>query len=65
MKFEEYLARRFHEIYEELAPQYNYETRKESAVSWDNVPENNKNLMIAVCNEICHEFKIENEFNLE
>lgn len=46
------LAQKFHEIYERLAPSFNYETRKESAVVWDDVPENNKSLMIAVCEEL-------------
>ena len=48
----EQLAKRFHEAYERLAPQFGYETRKESAVPWQDVPENNKRLMIAVCAEI-------------
>jgi hypothetical protein len=46
------MAQKFHEAYERLAPQLDYETRKESAVPWDDVPENNKKLMIAVCTEI-------------
>lgn len=45
----EQLAQKFHELYEELAPAYNYKTRTESAVSWNDVPENNKQLMTAVC----------------
>ena len=48
----EALARRFHETYERLAPSHGYETRKESAVAWENVPEQNKSLMIAVCAEL-------------
>jgi len=48
----EELAQQFHETYERLAPQYNYQTRKASAVPWSDVPENNKRLMIAVCTEI-------------
>ena len=43
------LARRFHETYERLAPEYGYETRRESAVPWDEVPEPNRALMTAVC----------------
>lgn len=43
------LARRFHEVYEELAPVFGYETRAESAVPWDDVPRANRQLMIAVC----------------
>lgn len=55
MKFNltaEQLAQKFHEIYERLAPEHGYETRKASAVPWSDVPANNKALMIAVCNEI-------------
>ena len=48
----EELARAFHETYERLAPDFGYETRRESAVAWEQVPENNKNLMIAVCAEL-------------
>lgn len=50
------LARFFHETYEELAPSYGYETRKESAVSWENVPEKNKKLMTAVCRLVIQRF---------
>lgn len=48
----EQLAKRFHETYERLAPSFGYETRKDSAVPWENVPEKNRLLMIAVCAEI-------------
>jgi hypothetical protein len=48
----EALARRFHETYERLAPEYGYRTREASAVPWDDVPEANKGLMIAVCGEL-------------
>lgn len=48
----EKLAERFHETYERLAPQFYYETRKQSSVPWALVPEKNKHLMIAVCAEI-------------
>jgi hypothetical protein len=48
----EELARRFHEAYERLAPVFNYQTRRETAVPWDEVPEQNKRLMIAVCAEL-------------
>lgn len=53
----EKLAQRFHETYERLAPQYGYETRKDSAVPWADVPEKNKKLMIAVCAEILKEIE--------
>lgn len=42
------LARRFHELYEEITPSCGYETRSESAVPWDEVPQANRFLMIAV-----------------
>jgi hypothetical protein len=48
----EELAQAFHEIYERLAPDFGYETRRESAVPWEELPEPNKQLMIAVCKEL-------------
>jgi hypothetical protein len=48
----EELARAFHETYERLAPKFGYETRRESAVPWEEVPEANRKLMIAVCEEL-------------
>jgi hypothetical protein len=48
----EQLAHLFHDTYEHLAPQFGYETRKESAKRWSEVPDQNKQLMIAVCGEI-------------
>lgn len=39
------IAQHFHEAYERLAPESGYETRKESAVAWEDVPENNRSLM--------------------
>ena len=48
----EALAKFFHETYERLAPEYGYETREESAVSWENVPKQNKSLMIATSKEV-------------
>lgn len=53
MKAED-LARYFHQTYENLAPHYGYETRKASAVPWAQVPENNRRLMIAVCESVLH-----------
>lgn len=52
LESEEALARQFHEIYERLAPQFNYATRRESAVPWLEVPEDNRQLMVAVCAEL-------------
>lgn len=45
----EQLARHFHEVYEQLAPVYGHETREESRTKWDQVPDKNRRLMIAVC----------------
>jgi trehalose-6-phosphatase len=55
----EKLAKRFHELYEQLAPNHGYETRKESNKPWKEVPENNKALMIDVCKHIIEEFHME------
>lgn len=46
------LAQLFHESYELLAPSFGYETRKESAVPWSDVPDKNKRLMVAVAERI-------------
>lgn len=43
-----YIAQRFHETYEALAPEHGYETRRESAVPWAAVPMQNKQLMVEV-----------------
>ena len=48
----EALAQRFHEAYERLAPHYHYETRRESAVPWSEVPEPNRSLMVAAAAEV-------------
>jgi hypothetical protein len=42
------LAQLFHENYEYLAPGHGYETRRDSAVPWTEVPEKNRALMVAV-----------------
>jgi hypothetical protein len=49
---DEELAELFHETYERLAPSFNYQTRKASAVPWSDVPPNNKALMTAVCHHV-------------
>lgn len=50
MKKQEILARAFHNIYEELAPQFGYETRTETRQFDPTTP--NGRLMIAVCERI-------------
>jgi hypothetical protein len=52
----ETLAQRFHETYERLAPMFGYTTRPETAVPWEQLPEQNRRLMIAVCEEVLAEF---------
>lgn len=51
----EELAKLFHDTYERLAPSHGYDTRDESAVHWNNVPANNKALMIATAQEVLSE----------
>jgi len=46
------MARLFHGHYERLAPSFSYVTRKDSRVSFDDLPPNNRALMLAVCKEI-------------
>jgi hypothetical protein len=41
----ERIAREFHETYEMIAPEHEYETRAETAVSWEELPEPNRELM--------------------
>jgi hypothetical protein len=47
------VAKRFHEAYERLAPQFGYETRKETRAFDPNSP--NGKLMVAVCKELLKE----------
>jgi hypothetical protein len=48
----ERMAELFHEAYERLAPAFGYRTREESAKPWAEVPKQNRDLMIAVCEEV-------------
>ena len=48
----EQIARAFHESYERQAPAHNYETREASAKPWEQVPEQNRNLMCAVVQDL-------------
>ena len=48
------LARRFHDAYERLAPQFGYETRPDTKVYDPDTP--NGRLMAAVCVEVMAEF---------
>ena len=55
----EAIAKAFHEAYERLAPDHGYETRIASAKPWEEVPEANRNLMIAVVQELLDKGVIE------
>ena len=48
------IAQAFHEAYERLAPDFGYKTREASAKPWDDVPEDNKRLMVAVVRDLLH-----------
>lgn len=41
----DYVAQRFHEEYEHLAPDYGWETKAESRVEWADLPERQRQLM--------------------
>jgi hypothetical protein len=53
------LARLFHETYERLAPSFGYETRRASAVPWEQVPAANRALMIAVASHVLERIEFE------
>ncbi len=50
----EQMAQLFHETYEDLAPLYGYKTRKATRKPWDELPSNNKRLMVGTCEVIIH-----------
>jgi hypothetical protein len=49
---DEALARLFHDTYERLAPEFGYETREASRKPWEEVPQQNRTLMVAVAGVI-------------
>lgn len=49
------IARRFHEVYEELAPAHGWKTQKRSAVPWEEIPIENRQLMIDVVTQLLKE----------
>ena len=57
LSLEEKIAQLFHSTYEGLASFYGYETRPETKTSWDKLPSQNKNLMIATVKEILPQIK--------
>ena len=46
------VAKMFHETYEDLAPEFGYETRIDTRKDWKEVPENNRELMKATCKTV-------------
>lgn len=48
----EFVAQKFHERYEELAPEHGYKTREASAKPWAEVPLQNRMLMIDVVSHL-------------
>lgn len=46
------MARAFYEAYETFAPHFGYTTRPESGVPWEQVPEANRSLMVAVVRNV-------------
>jgi hypothetical protein len=48
----EQMAKRFHDAYEHFAPLFGYETRAETKGEWEQLPENNKDLMVAVIRNV-------------
>jgi hypothetical protein len=52
----EELAKFFHTTYETLAPDFSYTTRKASAVPWEQVPEDNRKLMVATAQRVITDF---------
>ena len=52
MSTAEEIARAFHEAYEQLAPDFGYRTREASAKPWDEVPEQNRHLMVATVEKL-------------
>jgi hypothetical protein len=59
--FAEPLAQEFHETYEALAPDFGYRTREASAKPWAEVPDQNRGLMVAVCQRILEKRASEQE----
>lgn len=46
------IAEAFHDSYERLAPEFGQRTSEEIAVPWLEVPENERNLMIATAKDL-------------
>lgn len=55
----ERIARRFHEVYEQLAPQIGRKTQEASAVAWSDLPDENRKLMIMTVGVVMAELDTE------
>lgn len=51
----ELIAKRFHEVYEDLAPSMGWETQERSRKSWEELPTENKWLMVKVVDQLMEE----------
>lgn len=60
----EKIAQAFHDSYEAIAPVLGYKTRTASAVPWDEVPEANKQLMVATARNLLDQHKIQSGSHL-
>ena len=54
----EAIARRFHELYEELAPLYGWETQPKSRVEWADLPSEQRGLMLETVRRVMKEFAL-------
>jgi hypothetical protein len=52
MRAAEAIAREFHSSYEKLAPEFGWETQTASRKEWDEVPDENRELMVAVAQDL-------------
>lgn len=51
----ELIAKRFHEVYEDLAPSMGWETQERSRKTWEELPAENKWLMVKVVDQLMEE----------
>jgi hypothetical protein len=51
----EKIAKRFHEVYEEIAPTMGWDTQERSKKSWEELPIENKWLMVKVVEQLLEE----------
>ena len=49
----EHLAKKFHDTYERLSVEYGWKTQEQCQVEFADLPEENRELMIAVVSEVC------------